>query len=366
MNEIDVEEVFRDAAGAIDVPAPSVDAVVAESRAHRHHRQRQVLTSVGTAAAVLALATWWGTRPDPDPEGELPPAVVTRAENPADIAWWANDVLHLDHVDLALLAVTDLAEVAAGAVYADVRGAVVLVDEEGARTRLGTKAPGSRLVVSDEQRWVAWVDPNEGALELVVYDVTRREVLAQVSVPPGTDPIALDQDKVFYARPDGDFALVLPDGEAGVREGAGLLDVASATRVRQSSAEALMMVQPFFSISFGRPGVGAHLSADGNYVLTRTADERSVYGTVHIYDTRSGKGVPTGLTDEDLALAARFGPEGTVTYVVSRFQDEPQADDFVRSSFSGALELRTCSLDTGRCEVKAKLPSTGPTPVLGR
>jgi hypothetical protein len=156
---------------------------------------------------------------------------------------------------------------------------------------------------------------------------------------------------------------VTPDGAPEQLDDA-LLDVASATRVFQSGPQQVRMEQSFFSTVTTGVGVGARLSPDGNFVLTRSADERSSYGTVRLYDTRTGDELAPGLTGADVAIGAAFGSDQTVTYIVARAEDRPSADGFVRQSYSGALELRTCSLATGSCAVDAKFPSTGSTPLL--
>ena len=89
-------------------PAPSPDgagrrpgAALGASRpaARRRRRRRPWLVGVGT---------WLGTRPPDRPDGAgatrgaggVPR--VSRVENAAEVAWWANGVLHLPHVDVTL------------------------------------------------------------------------------------------------------------------------------------------------------------------------------------------------------------------------------------------------------------------------
>lgn len=358
------EEAFRQAAEAIDVPHPPIEAVRAESREQRRRTVRLVAASTGVLAVVVGLATWLGTRPA-DVRTGLGPVPVTRAENPIALAWWANGVLHLEHETLELPPLTNLYEVLGGAVYGDEEGGVLFVADDGTRELLGKSVPGGPIEVSDEQGWAAWVDVGGGAPELVVYDLAAHRVLDSRPVERDSWPVAIDLRTVYYTTPEGSLGWRLP-GDATERAPFGLLDVSAGIRARTAGPGRIEFVQPFFSISFVRPGVGAEISRDGNYVLTRTPDPMSTYGTVHVYDTRTGDEIGPGLTASELAVGARLGPDATVTYVVARAEDKPEADDFVRLSFSGPMELRTCSLDTGQCVVDAKFPSTGSAPVLAR
>lgn len=363
------EELIREAAEAIVLPAPEVEAVRVRAR---HQRRRPRLPAVAVAVAilvVLAFGTWLGTRPAEVDDTVLSAVPVQRQENPAGLTWFANGRLHLAHVTVELGPVLQIATVSGGAVYGDSSGAVVLVGEDGARRLLGHKVAGIGFVDSDERGWVVWVDPSGGTPELVVHDLGSGSVLAREELSgPAADshPIAIDQDWVYYSTPQGDRRWQPLTGDPEPVEPGGLLDVASATRVSQADPESISMVQPLFDSWFASLGRGARLSADGNYVLTRIPDERSVYGTVRIYDTRTGEEISNGLAADELAIAAELGADRTVTYVVARDQDKPAAEEFVRLSFSGPLELRTCSFDTGRCVVDARFPSTGSTPLLAR
>ena len=233
-------------------------------------------------------------------------------------------------------------------------------------------------MASDERGWVAWVDPGRGSPELLVYDLTAREVLASRLLPSvgsrrdgvGGDghPIALDQETLFYATRDGEYAWTVIDGGTERVEPAGLLAVASGTRVWQADPTTITMVQPFFSISFRRPGTGAQISPDGNRVLTRTLDERDgrggSSGTVRLYDTRSGESLWTGLRAGDLPVAATLGPETEVNYLVAHPADAPGHESFVRQSSSSPFELRTCDHEARRCRVVAQIPLAGAPPAL--
>lgn len=367
MSEPLAEEVFREASESIDVLSPSLEDV---RRRAREQRGRRWSIVAGAAVAVAAgVTTWWGIRATHPPDAALTVAPTVHAENPADVAWFANGELHLDHVTIDLPALQDLVAIGGGAVYADDDGAVVFVADDGARSRLGSKDQGTPLVGSDEQGWVAWSDTGGREPVLVLYDLTSRQRLRTVApTDPAHEsatelvPIAIDQDLLYYRSGSQSYA-VAPRG-APEEIGAGLLDVSSATRVFQADAESIRMEQSFFSTVTAGLGVGAQLSPHGDFVLTRTADDGTSYGTVRVYDSRSGDELPSGLTSDDVAIAATFGSEETVTYIVARAEDRASADGFVRQSFSGALELRTCLLGEDSCKADTKFPSTGSLPLL--
>jgi hypothetical protein len=214
----------------------------------------------------------------------------------------------------------------------------------------------------------------------VVYDLTARAVLARRAVPlpaedprresggGGSHPIALDQHKVYYATPDGDLAWTVPDGETERVRPDGLLAVARGKRVWQVDPTTIRMLQPFFSVSFDRPGTGAEISADGTRVLTHTfgTGQGGSFGTVHLYDTRSGESLWTGLTRRDVPIAATLGPETEVSYLVEPRAERPHNDDFVRQSASSPYELRTCDHEAHQCRSVTQLPRVETTPVLAR
>lgn len=380
-----VEEVFRDAVASVDTLPPPLEAFRERAEHEQRRRRRRGTRQVAAAGAVLALlvtASWIGTRSDGDSAARAQP-VVTMVENPADIAWWADGRLHLANVTVEVppsgRAPDHLAQINGGAVYGDDTGAVAFVGDDGDVTRIGTKAVGAPLVASDESGWVAWVDPRDGSPELVVYDLTARGVLASRPLPSaGTrgdrdeadnHPIALDGDKVYYTAADAEHEWTVPDG-GGTEpvQPSGLLAVANGTRVWQVDPTTITMVQPFFSLSFERPGSGAQISPDGNRVLTRTsrAGEGGAPAAVHLYDTRSGESLWTGLTRKDVPIAATLGPETEVSYLLAYRDDESRRDAFVRQSSSSPVELRTCDHEARRCRVIAQIPLVGAAPVLAR
>jgi hypothetical protein len=366
------EDVFRLAAEGVEVRSAPFDAVVGRARSQRRRRRRVVAATVAGVLAVVGLGTWVGTRQPAAPAAHRAP--VVRVENPAPVAWWANDVLHLRHVAIGMPRVEDLAQLGDGAVIGDEKGNVVLVDGEGRLTTIGHKIAGAPLVASEHQGWVAWVDPRDQAPELVVYDVTRRAVLATRNLPyrgprwgaldEGSYPIAVDGNEVFYAGQDGDWGWV--PNEVPLADVDGLIDVSAATIVRTAGLDRIRIVQPFFSVDYVRNGRGAQLSPGGQYVLTRSPRGTSSgpLGKLVVYDTRSGERVWTGLRRQDVVIAATLGPDDAVTYVVAHAPDQPQGTDFVRLSFTGPYELRTCHLVERTCSRLTKFPHIGALPIL--
>ena len=385
LNQQGVEEIFRDAVASVDTLPPPLEAFRERAAHEQRRRRRRGTRQVAAAGAVLALlvtASWIGTRSEGDTAAPAEPA-VPMVENPADLVWWADGRLHLANVTVEVppsgRAPDHLAQINGGAVYGDDTGAVAFVGDDGDVTRIGTKAVGAPLVASDESGWVAWVDPRDGSPELVVYDLTARGVLASRPLPSaGTrgdrdeadnHPIALDGDKVYYTAADAEHEWTVPDG-GGTEpvQPSGLLAVANGTRVWQVDPTTITMVQPFFSLSFERPGSGAQISPDGNRVLTRTsrAGEGGAPAAVHLYDTRSGESLWTGLTRKDVPIAATLGPETEVSYLLAYRDDESRRDAFVRQSSSSPVELRTCDHEARRCRVIAQIPLVGAAPVLAR
>ena len=370
------EAAFHAAADTIGLPPAPATELLAEAGALRRRRRAVSLASLGVVAAVLGLGVWWGARPEPAPE-QRPPS-VTQQTNPAGLAWWANNVLYLDHVAVTLPRVEDLVEVGDGAVVGDRRGDVTFVDADGSLTTLGHKRPAAPLVASAERGWVAWVDPREDSPTLIVHDLGTGEVVArqdleaasdgQQALDEGSRPIALDGSTLYYATPAGDWRWELPDGEPVRLEGAPLVDAAGGVLVRQEGEQTLGIARPSFAVDQVVAGTSARLSPDGFYALSRTASEgrSALFGEVLIHDTRTGASVWTGLTAQDVAVAAALGPDGLVDYVIVDRGYSPRSGEFIRLSFSAPYELRRCDLVEQTCTIVAKFPHTGALPVLAR
>lgn len=359
-------------------PVPEARTLVPGSRPGGA-RRRVTLLAVVVLMGLMGVLVWSGLRDDaPTPTG-LGPAPYAPSARTAEVAWYANGELHLRDVVLRLPALRHLVEVGGGAVYGDQAGRVVLVCTDGTRALLGTKDPEMPIAVSPAAGWVAWVDQAGTSPQLVVYDVAARAVLASLALPvrqrQDARPIAIDGGRVYYADAAGEHVWD-PESAAGSPVGTveeeKLLDVSSGSRVVQYLVNAVRTAVPFSTRAIVEPGVGAELSDDGNLVLTRTPEDGSGFGRVRIFDNRSGAPVATGLDDEaEVAIAARLSgpgdpedPRSAVTYIVARLQDHP--DDVRAGTFVGPLELRRCSLGTGRCTTLERFRDAGSTPLLAR
>lgn len=349
MSEHLAEDVFRTAAGTIDVPPAPYDAVVDRSREQRRHRRRLV---AGVGAAVLVLVgagAWVSTRSSgPDEPG---PVRVVAVHNPVANPWYADSRLHLESVVAEIPDVVDAAEVGESVVYVDEDGRVAVVDARGTRTFVGSGGPDTGVLGSSENNWAAWLHHEEtGDTSIVVWSVATDEVLATMDVSPDTRLVAIDQDRVYAEDERGAFSWQagVPGTEAepiGAQELAG---VGSATRVYQRGHR-IEMVQPFFNVSFVRPGEGAKVSPGGTWVLTREPgpwEPGSPYRPL-LYDTRSGQRLPSGVAPDERVVDAAFGPHSDITYLVANVSDLQGAD--LDGDVGSLLVLRRCDLESRRC-----------------
>jgi hypothetical protein len=370
------EEAFALAAQGLEVPPAPVEEVVTEARSRLGRRRRLVALATAGVLVVVGLATWAGARQGAGPEPAAEPTGIERVENPADTAWWASGVLHLAHVTVDLPGVEQVAGLGDGAVVGDDEGNVVLVDGDGVTTTIGRQVPGAPLVASEHQGWAVWVDPQDRAPQLVVYDVAARQTLAIRELPfngsrwgpldQGSYPIAVDADQVYFADQGGDWAWA-PE-KAGLADADGLLDVSAATMVRRDGVDRIRMIQPFFNVEYVRRGRGAQISPGGEYVLTRTTSARFAgeFGPVLVYDTRSGDRIWTGLEPREVAMVASLGPDDEVTYVIAHRSGERQDVEFTRFSYNGPYDMRTCHLGEHTCFEVTTIPQTGTLPILAR
>ncbi|MBZ5740355.1 hypothetical protein [Nocardioides mangrovi] len=356
------DDAFRLAGEEIEVPAAPYDAIVAGAGEARRRRVRLVVGVIAAAAVGIGLITWLDTRPrheDTD-GGGLAAVPVTRTPNPVDLAWFADGVLHLQAASLELPHLTDLVDVAGGAVYADTGGVVAFVDADGHRRLLGHLDPGGSLVGSRASGLVAWVDSDAG---LVAADVSSDTIASPPGAPPrGALPIAIDQDTVYYRLDGRTFGWKPSDQSIVSQPPLQLLDIAAATRAYQVGTR-IDLVQPFFSVEYRRPGLGAELSNGGVYVVTRQPGGDFPLGAFRplLYNVRSGSRVPTGLGPNEVALDAAFGNGSSVVYLVA------EVDDLETAAGDGTYEprglLRTCSIN-GRCTDAAVVQLGGGEPLL--
>ena len=319
-------------------------------------------------AALVAGVAWWTSQPAPA-DTALAAVHVDVRQNSAAVAWYADGMLQLEHVVLDLPGVRQFEPIWAGAAYGDEQGRVVYVSNAGTRTLLGRKHPAVPLVVSDSRGWIAWVTADDTRPRLQVHQLSSSSTLASRDlVPPeqGEEvrPVAVDGDTLFYVDGAGAHAWTVTSGEMRDVPTTGLLDAGSQMLVSQPMPGLLNVAEQYAEAGFVVPGAGAELSADADLVLTRDTTEQDSFGPVLIYDTATGADLSVGLGPDDVALAAELGPGRTVTYIVARAQDRPENADFLRSSFSGQLELRTCDVSTRECEALERFPSTRSRPLL--
>ena len=357
MSEYLAGEIFREAAEGVPVGQPPVDDVLALSRDRRRRRRTWTTGVAAVTLAAVGVGTWLGTRPADD---GLPDVTVRTEANPANIEWYANGVLHMPKVTVDVPRLTAMVQVPDGIVYADRDGHVVLVDAEGTLTSLGFSEPGSPLVASAERGWVAWLEQGTRP-DLVVHDTVTRHELARRPVSQGTRPIAIDQDRLYFNEHGESWSWQLPDIDPALVPGTDLFDVAAAVRVQRAEPGRMQIRQPVLATRVFVPGSQAVLSPDGAYVLSRLDVDLS--SVVRIYDA-NGDEIDTGLDDDELALAAAFGPDHTISYIVNQLDPANDGEDVTRVSEMRPFELRTCALETGSCSTVAQLDNVHGSPVL--
>lgn len=324
-------ERLREAARVVPVQQLDLDQVVAMAGGLQRRRRRRALLGVAGLvgmAGAIALAVILGTGGDPGPSAgrELDPVAVERATTGSAVGWYADGRLHLSH---AVLDVPDVRAVATfnnGAVYADGQGDLAQVDDQGERTLLATLGEDGTFVVSDEENLVAWLS-DTAEPTLVVHDLLAHSDLATVGIEGTGQVIAIDSGSVFLRDARGDLALSVETGRLEPLGTGSLLDVSSKVRVLQERSGWIRAEQPLFDIVYSWAGDGAQLSEDGNFVQTWVGDRLA------IYDTRSGDQVAADVAPRERVLAAEFGPDETITYLL-----------LDRRLSSGMVELRTCSL----------------------
>lgn len=340
-------------------------------------RRRGVLAVVGAVVLALVVGGWvviatWPVEPAHDRAAvELDPVDPQRSPNPAEVAWYADDVLHLAHATYVLPTLRDLAALGAGAVYGDDRGRVVHLADDGVRTLLGTKDPAVPFATSDRLGWVAWVDPAGANPRLLVYDVGQAGIIGELDLPvsrsgpqeePDTGPVAIDQETVYLTTADGTRAWRPTRDPSYVQllDPPALVDVSSANRLYQLDDERIRLEQPFVTDDHDVPGRGGELSEDGNYAATRSP----VDGSVLVYDVRTGGLLdvrpPDGLEVVDYVVA----PAGAITYLAVDAGGFAEQEGNDSNPVRG--ELVTCRLDDGGCETLATVVLDSEAPILGR
>jgi DNA-directed RNA polymerase specialized sigma24 family protein len=357
-------EVFLDVGEVIPVRNPPVEDVVARAAVARQRRRKWAAGAAAAAVVVLGASTWLVTRPSGP---QLPESVVTRAQNPANIEWYANLALHLPDVTVELPQISDMVPVDDSVVYGDEDGLVVQVRGDGSLVKIGETVPDKPVVGSDERGWVAWVQPGDSGDRLVVRDVVRGEVVASHSVARNATPVAIDGDSVLYTTPGRDWRWQ-PVAPAGVEptwtRGGDLLDVASGVRVSQAEPGRLHITQPLFDVEVDVPGNGAILRNDGDYLLTQV-DAPDPH-TVVLYDAASGDPVDVGLKREEVAVQAAFDAEGAAVFLVEHRANAPEPGQELRLSTTGPTIMRSCEYEffEPECRTVTQFASNAGQPLL--
>ena len=351
------------ALAAVPLRPDPADAVLARAAARGGRRTRWVAGAVTVLLVVTAVATWVGTR-SPDEDTLPEEVVVSPADNVAPVAWWADGVLHLPDVELETPRVRAMVEVPDGVVYVDTQDRVVLADRAGRLTPLGDTEPDAPLVGWTERGWVGWVDVAGEERELVVHDTRTGRDVDRRPAEDGARVIAVDQARLYYDVGGQPWSWPVPGAEPGRAPGRTLVDVASAVRVSAHTDELLRVDQPLFDIQVTLPGREAQLSPDGDYLMTRI--DGDVPDELRVFRAADGRQEGPHLSDLELAVAAAFGDDHTVTYLITRRDLAPDNDAFIRLSETGELQMRTCDLDLQACTNVATLPSSRGVPVFAQ
>lgn len=359
---------LRAAGDAVVVYAPPTEDQLVEQAATA--RRRWLVPAVGTLAAVLVLGggTWWANRGDEGVVG-LAPVEPTRANNAADLSWYAEGLLHLANATYRLPDVRQVVTIGAGAVYGDDGGDVVHLADDGTRTLLGDKRPYSPLAASEGGGRVAWVDPDGSTPRLLVYDLSQNEIVGELDLPPSaggpddltdTRPVAFDGDRLYYATANGWGAWVVGEPEPDETGEGDLYDVQNTNRLYQVDERSIILDQPFARQTFTVPGRGGELSEDGNYAWTHSPDD----GAILVYDTRTGEQVdiapPFAASVVDVALA----PESAITYLTLDTDAFPSQDGSDSVPLEGSIT--TCDLDDSECETAVTFVVQSEGPLLAR
>ncbi|WP_182523583.1 hypothetical protein [Nocardioides dongkuii] len=376
MNEQQVAELFRTEWPRIPVGPAPVDAVAARAGRRRRGVVRGVVGGVVVglaAAAVLAVVV---VAQDDDPREVRPlgpegPVV----DNPVDVSWAADDVLHLDRTTVRNDAADEIEAFIAshaavaegeayGVVYVDLEGDVVHADSLGRTRRIGEAAPERGVVAGSlSSGWAAWVDPSGETPELVVHDTVEDRELTRQPLPdeaPADDAwvttataTAVDGETVWVRTPGGD--LVWEPGEP-LRESPyadrWVVGAADGTIVTRSKDPGDMTLEygdadgPVTSV----PGGGAAaVSADGRYVLSQrrdgVGDGTDDPADWQVHDAVNGGSVPLDLPRlpaGDRIEQAAFGA-GSVHFVLARYRGPVSAEP-------RRWQVVSCDLADGVCE----------------
>lgn len=370
MNDLSAQALLHRIRDDIEVgPAPVARVMQAGARRRKAHRAAWV---AGLTAACLAGAGLVGALHHPDDRG------ITETPNPANITWWGDGVLHLERVEVRTPQPEVMVSVRDGVVLwsRSTTGVqpepVVYVDESGATTTIGHKSWSSPLASDPATGWVAWVEATRSAPPiLVVYDteadreVGRRELTERGPrwevMDEGSYPIAIEDGQVFFAAQDGDYRWDVASGSEPER----VTDVGTYLHDEEAGVELVVPYDPkrgYGDVVIRRPGspdvtIGtdgaSRLSPDGRYAVATSYDGTS---RPALYDAITGDRLETG-TEGRPVLAATFGPDNTLTYVIGTPPEPTSPDEGIGPFFTKMpgppYELVTCHIATASCETVA-------------
>lgn len=344
--------VLREVAG-LD-PRQAAEVVDALRRARlRPLAARGVAGLAGALVVAGLVAALWPSGPAGSDRDVLPPVEAEQVEGLVDAVWYAAGILRLRDATVAVGAVRDLAEVPGGAIYLAGDGRVVAVDGSGERAVLGRGASDTRVVASADGTLAAWRDPDG---DLVLVDVPTGRELDRVG-GAGVQPVAIDEGRVYFTDEAGS-AVLTPGRPPSRVSGLPLVDVRAGSRLVQASEQQVRLSRPAAGdASSVATGTALSLSPDGRFALIRTGSQ------LRALDLLGGT-VTTGLRDDERALAATLGADGTAIMVAAVPERAAADEEFGRASASGSWELRTCVLGTGVCEIATLLSAAGEIPLF--
>ena len=333
----------RDACEAVPAPPAPVSGVLARSRRRRRTTWTRGAAVVAVVAVVLGATTWWTSGDDDQPaQGK-----VTPATNPLPVPWYADGTLHLARVDVRVAGLGTLLAVPDGVVYSDSEGHVVHVDDAGRQQTIGETVAGSRLAVEPDNGWVAWADPGDGDPELVVHDTLARLEVGRRSLdapgdaggqPVGTaGPIAIDDERVFYSSPDGDFAWE-PAIDVSFALSGTMVDTAEDARVTRSDDVLRVTPLPY------RTGTvidadDARLTHDGRYAFG--VQETDAFDQLEVFDVETGNPVPPLYSPSDEAVSWTY-QDGTFYFAVLHMLQDKAYQDMLQMPSEGDYRIYAC------------------------
>src|SRR5262249_9183683 len=135
-------------------------------------------------------------------------------DNPADVSWWAEGVLHLADVALDVGDLRRLVAVGRGAAYVDDEGDLILVEPDGSRTLLGYPAERTAVVSAPDLGLLAWAETAGDSARLVVWDGNHHKRLDELVAGPRARPITFEGDRLTFGSGLSDWAWRPNDGPA--------------------------------------------------------------------------------------------------------------------------------------------------------